>query len=120
MPEANPLGDAIVKAAKDSFDHRGRGKIVVPEWQVDGQPVTIWFRPMTMAETFEIANYRPGDGEHFKMIRAIILKAEDADGKRLFTYDHELALRDSVEAPVLIRIAQAISSGPTVEQAEKN
>ena len=120
MAESNPLGEAIAKAAREDFDKRGRGRIEVPEWQVDGQPAVIWFRPLTMSEQFEIAGYRNADGQQYAMVRAIILKAEDADGKRLFTLEQERPFLNGVAAPVVMRIAGAIMAGPKVEDAEKN
>lgn len=122
MPEANPLGEAIAKAARDDMDNRPRGKVVVPEWKVDGEPAVIYFRAMTFDEKCEIRNYRSDEGADafkYQTVRAVILKAEDADGKRLFTYDHERVFLNSAFGAVM-RIAAAIAEGPTVEQAEKN
>ena len=120
MPDANPLGEAIAKAARVDLEQRGRGKIVVPEWKVDGEPVTIWFRPLTVEQQFEIANYRRDEGIQYGLARTIILKAEDVDGKRLFTYEQEWVFLKASAADVVNRIATAIAAGPSIEEAEKN
>jgi hypothetical protein len=118
--EDNPLGAAIAKAARDDYDRRGRVRIEVPEWQVDGAPVVIWARPLTMAERFEVANWRAGDGPQYAAVRALILKAEDAQGKPLFTAEQEHIFLRGAVWQIVSRLSDAIIAGPTVEQAEKN
>lgn len=120
MPENNPLGVLIAKAARADYEGRGRGKVVVDEWKVDGQPVTLYFRPLTMVEQFDIASYRRDDGMQYGMVRAIILKAEDELGNRLFTFDQERTFLQQASAAVVARISNAIMAGPSVEEAEKN
>lgn len=120
MPESNPIGEAIAKAARDDLESRGRGRIEVPEWSVDGVPAVIYFKPFTMADQFDITSYRKDDGPHYGMVRAIILKAEDAYGQRLFTLEQERVFLQASASVVVARVANAIMAGPKVEDAVKN
>lgn len=119
MPEPNPLGDAIARAATDDFDARGLGKVEVPEWAVDGVASVIFFRPMTMSEQFEISAYRADDGPKYAMVRTVVLKALDSDGKRLFTAEHERIFLEKVASDVVLRVATAITKGVPVADAKK-
>ncbi len=120
MPETNPIGEAIAKAARDDYANRERGHIDIPEWSIDGQPSRIWFRPMTMAEAYDIRSYKQEDGPQYAQVYAIIIKAEDELGKRLFTLEHEQVLLKQVAVDVVRRISDAILAGPRVATAKKD
>ncbi|HZQ01416.1 MAG TPA: hypothetical protein VFB13_17860 [Reyranella sp.] len=118
--EPNVLGEAIAAAARADFDARGLGKVEVPEWAVAGQPTVIYFRPMTISEQFEISSYRSEDGPKYGMVRTIVLKALDSDGKRLFTVEHERVFLEQVSSDVVMRVATAIAKGVPVGEAKKD
>lgn len=119
MSDSSSLGDAIAKSARAAF-HAARGRIEVPEWPVDDKPTVLFFKPLSIEEQFEIADYRRADGQMYGLARAIILKAEDADGKRLFTVEHEMTFLKGAVSGVVMRVAQAIIAGPKLEDVEKN
>lgn len=94
--------------------------IEVPEWGgEDGRPLVIYGRPMTLAERQSIRNKSDRqDLEAF--VYTLILKAEDAEGKKLFTIADKHALMHKADPDVVMRVALALSTPPTEEEAEKN
>lgn len=123
MTETKQIASQILAAARDRMAARGR--IEVPEWRVAGAdgkkvPAVVFFRPMSMAEQFEITGWRKDEGAHYGMVRMVVLKTEDADGTRLFSLDDEPKVLREYDAQGVLRIAHAIMASPSIEDAEKN
>lgn len=102
--------------------------VEVPEWMVDGKPLTVYLKPMTAAERlqFTLAAYGE-DGKYIKegsrgrMLAAILC---DADGGRLFTTTDIEAL-EAKNGRVIERLydaawAMTIDEEKKVDAAEKN
>lgn len=96
--------------------------IPVPEWNT-----TIYYWPeMTLAERRDIFQHAKQDGEQtvfdLEAIAAtLIVRARDAEGKRLFSRAERQELMTEYEAEVLARIvAQMTSVDVSSETAEKN
>lgn len=96
----------MLDIARQHFDlMRGRS-IEVPEWQVDGKPVTVHFDPMTLHQRHQLQQRARGS-EARGIALAVILFAKDAKGARMFEDDAETlaALETQVDPAVLSRIA---------------
>ena len=125
MAGPNPLGEAIVAAARAEFENRRRSFIDIPEWIVDGPdgkkvPTRIWYDPIPMEEYFELFNWRKESGTQYGMVHVVVMKALDEQGNRLFNAEHELMLLKLVDAEPVMRIANAITGRRSVAEAEKN
>ena len=125
MAKSNPLGEAIVASARATFDARKRSFIDVPEWQVDGPDgskaaARIWFDPVSPEEYYDLYNWRRSDGVHYAMAHAVVVKATDEQGNRLFTAEHEIAFCRMVDAAPLLSIANAILGMKPAAEVEKN
>lgn len=111
---------AAIRAAVKHFRELPRRSLTVPEWRgEDGAPLTLYWSPMTLGDRMTLK--RAGEDEGLGMYaRAIILKAEDADGNKLFSLEDKPELIRSVHDRVLTRIALAILGDFDVERAEGN
>lgn len=113
MPAPSPIGEAIMAAARDAFDKRKRSFIDVPEWKIDGPDgkkvaARIWYDPISMEEYQDLWAWRREDGQHYAMAHAVVVKATDEQGNRLFTAEHEIAFCKMVDADPVYRIAKKI------------
>lgn len=104
--------DQIVKIYDETPTRRYR----VPEWQAD-----IFFKPLTPNE-LDCARKEVNDNDTTVMLHTqlVILKALDAEGKRLFKNDDATALIEKGFVDVISRIHDEMRKAPTVEDAEKN
>jgi hypothetical protein len=83
--------------------------IVVPEWKVDGQPITIFYSPLTVDERSALFK---GEGAVTKGDADIlIMKAKTKEGKPMFTLEDKPALLQYVDSAVVLRIARAMIRG---------
>jgi hypothetical protein len=91
-------------------------KMYVPEWDVD-----LYYKPLTTEEIDVTDTEAPsGAGATRRNLQLVILKALDADGKRLFSNDDAEALSSVAHPAVINRITSEMASAPTVEDAKKN
>ena len=97
------------------FSSRGRQSITVPEVECE-----VYWTPITVDERSRIIR-RVNEGSASEAtVYAVIFKAEDKDGNKMFTLEDKVTLMRRVRASVIERIASAILAEPTVEEAEKN
>jgi hypothetical protein len=102
--------DAVVA----HFNAIGVRYVDVPEWIVDGKPLRVHYKPLTIAERKHVLRDENTDAD------VLIAKAIDANGEKLFTLaDKQLLLLDAV-AGVVTRVVTVLLSIPKVEDAEKN
>lgn len=114
------MANAIIDRARAHYASHGTQSIDVPEWGDESGPLMVYWTPITLAERQKIAN-RAKDGQtQDAMAYAVIIKARDGKGDLLFTLDDKHALIHGVDATVVDRLAAAMLSSPTVEEAEKN
>lgn len=112
---------AAIDFARAHFSAKARIRIEVPEWAVEGGgPLVIHASPLTLAEKQKIDVYRERWGNMEGLAYTLILKAEDAEGKKLFTLDDKRALMTQVDPDVLARVVLAIVVPATPEVLEKN
>lgn len=96
----------MLDIARQHFDlMRGRS-IEVPEWQVGGKPVTIYFDPMTLHQRHQLQQRARGN-EARGIALAVIMFAKASNGARMFEDDAETlaALETQVDPAILSRIA---------------
>lgn len=96
----------MLNIARQHFDlMRGRS-VEVPEWQVDGRPVTVHFDPMTLHQRHQLQQRARGN-EARGIALAVIMFAKDESDARMFEDDAETlaALESQVDPAILSRIA---------------
>lgn len=106
--------NSIIAAAAKHFADVGLLSIEIPEWQVDGKPAKIFWRPLTVDERhalFKRADKNDAD--------VLIMKALKTDGAKLFTLEDKPALLQAVDAEIVTRIATRMLAGIS-EQEIKN
>lgn len=98
---------------------KGRNKIHIPEWELD-----FYCGVLTCADVNQLQrkhkDFLNGNLSVEAMVDLIILKAEDAQGQKLFTLEDKLFL---MREPVLVvtRVAgELFGTVLSVEEAEKN
>lgn len=114
------------ESAKASFKARRSPEtlveIPVPEWKI-----SVWYWPdMTLQERRDIYLLaKQEDGQTILDLEAmavtLIVRARDADGKRLFAMPEKRELMTEYDPEVISRIVGSMAStAPTVEESEKN
>ena len=111
----------VLERAKAHYEGQGRKSIEVEEWaDDDGKPTIIYSKPMTLREKSKIYKGARKDDLAI-LVDAIILKAENKEGEKLFGLEHKQALLRSVDADVVARIgADIIGSETDMDELEKN
>ena len=98
-----------LEQAKEHFKAIDRKIIDVPEWKI-----TIYAKPLTLADKRILTrNTKPDDVTLFADV--LILKAEDKEGKKLYSLEDKQTLMRSVDPEVVARGAQDILSVVPVE-----
>ena len=96
---------SILDQAEEQFNSIKRKTIEVPEWNT-----TIYAKPLTLNEKRKL--YRnlgsKNDDISLMMVESVILKAEDKDGKKMFTVDDRDRLLNKVDPDVVSDIASHI------------
>lgn len=106
-------------AALAAVAHRnslGTQHIDVPQWLVDGQPLRVYWTPMTVGEAAKLAEYR---GSPEGDVHVLIEKARDAEGKPLFTIADKPLLLMDVSWHVVAGLALLMCARPSVDDVEK-
>ena len=99
----------ILDKAKEHFKAIDRKIIDVPEWKI-----TVYAKPLTLADKRILTrNTKPDDVTLFADV--LILKAEDKEGKKLYSLEDKQTLMRSVDPEVVARVAQDILSVVPVE-----
>ena len=97
-----------------NFDNQERKHFYIQEWEQD-----IYMSPLTLREQDKI-NARSKDSPYQLAVYALIMKAEDEKGEKLFTLDDKVFLLDNVSFTTVEKIISAMFGSGTVEDAEKN
>ena len=98
-----------LEQAKEHFKAIDRKIIDVPEWKI-----TIYAKPLTLADKRILTrNTKPDDVTLFADV--LILKAEDKEGKKLYSLEDKQTLMRSVDPEVVARVAQDILAVVPVE-----
>ena len=103
--------------------HRERKIIKVDEWGENGQSLIIYSGPITAGDIDKLQRKHKDFLNNMTiagMIDLIIAKAEDADGKRLFTLEDKIYLMGDSVALIADITGQMFGDVDAVEVAEKN
>lgn len=115
------MANPIIERAKAHFDSIGRKRIEVPEWGEGGKPLVIYSRAFTLADKKKIRAHteRGGSSDIDALAYTIIFKAEDDQGKPLFTLEDKQSLISGVDSEVLSRIVLDMTMTASPEDMEK-
>ena len=96
---------SILDHAEEQFSSIQRKQIDVPEWNT-----TIYAKPLTLAEKRKLYRNLGAKSEDVSsmMVEALIMKAEDKDGKKLFTQDDRDRLMNKVDPDLVSAVATEI------------
>ena len=120
MAEMNGV-HAILDRARAHFEGKGRKRIEIAEWPDDAGASTVLFaKPMSLLEKNRI--YRGAKKDDLAiLVDAIILKAEDEAGEKLFTLEHKQPLLRNVDADIIARVgSEIIGSDDDIDDLAKN
>ena len=108
----------IIDRVKAQFEALGIKKIEVAEWGEEGKPLIIYCTPFTLGEKRGL--FKNAKNEDLGvLVDAIVLKAKDSDGNKIFKLDDKLTLLNNADANVIARVATEMLSGTSYEDAEK-
>lgn len=102
---------SIIEQAVAHYETQEKLVILVPEWGTKDNPLQIHVFPMTMAEVNmiqRISKKNASNIEHAANI--IVIKARDAEGKRLFKLEDKDALMEKADYRVVARITEEIEA----------
>ena len=107
---------SLLSQIKERYNAAPTRKIDVPEWGT-----AVYYRPLTTEELDVASGQTPKNaGATRGNLQLVIVKALDAEGKRIFLFEDAEALAACAEPQVINRIAAEFYSVATVEEAEKN
>ena len=106
----------VLENAKKHFDALGVNKIEVPEWGDENGPLIIYSEPCTLADKGKIKTRADRDGEINALVYILILKAQDAQGEKLFTIEDKQALKTKVDPDVLSRVVSQLMRAQSVSE----
>ena len=110
---------SAIDNAKKHFAEQDVKVIEVPEWGEDNQPLKIYSKPLTLAETSKLYKMSKED-DLTMMAYVLIYKALNSNGDKLFDLADKNALLNNVDREVLMRIAQEIMGQEPIEETKKN
>ena len=109
----------VIDRVKAQFESLGIKKIEVAEWgEVEGKPLIIYCSPFTLGEKRNLFKGAKND-DLGVLVDAIILKAKDGEGNKIFKLDDKLTLLNNADANVIARVSTEMLNGVSYEEAEK-
>ena len=108
----------VIDRVKAQFESLGIKKIEVAEWGEEGKPLIIYCSPFTLAEKRNLFKGAKND-DLGVLVDAIVLKARDGEGNKLFKLDDKQVLLNNADANVIARVATEMLAGISYEEAEK-
>ena len=108
----------VIDRVKSQFEALGIKKIEVAEWGEEGKPLIIYCSPFTLGEKRNLFKGAK-NGDLGVLIDAIVLKAKDSDGNKIFKLDDKLTLLNNADANVIARVSTEMLNGVSYEDAEK-
>ena len=114
---------AILESAKNHFRDRlsgGLKSLEVLEWEVDGKPSVIYFKPsLNLSQQEKILALSDQGKKAEAIVEALIQRALDADGNRLFKSMDRIELMKHTDPEIISRIVGEMS-GDELDDPEKN
>ena len=108
----------VIDRVKAHFEQQGVKKIEVAEWGEEGKPLVIYCSPFTLGEKRNLFKGAKND-DLGVLVDAIVLKAKDGEGNKIFKLDDKLTLLNNADANVIARVATEMLNGISYEEAEK-
>ncbi len=108
-----------IDRAKAHFEALEERSIAIPEWGEDGQPLNVYCKALTLQEKAKLYKMAQ-DNDLLLFAYAIIYKALDENGEKLFSLEDKKALVEKADADVVARLGAFILTGADVEDQEKN
>ena len=110
---------ALIDTITAHLKGRGRKQIDVPEWGNGNGPLTIYWTPLTIEEQAKIYDATQ-KSSLAGLAKAVIIKAEDESGEKLFKPEDYPKLRKAADGKIVARVANAILDVPDAADLEKN
>lgn len=109
-----------IERARGHFAEQEIKIIEVPEWADEhGKPLTIYAKPLTLAETSKL--YKMSKQDNLEMMAYVLIyKALDEDMEKMFQLGDKSDLLNNVDREVLVDIAQQIMGEQPIEEVKKN
>ena len=109
---------SVIDRVKDHFENQGVKKVEVAEWGEEGKPLIIYSTPMSMAEKRNLFKGARTD-DLAVLVDAIVLKAKDEEGNKLFKLDDKKVLMNNADPEVIARVAGDILNTTPLDDIEK-
>ena len=109
---------SVIDRVKDHFESKGIKKIEVAEWGEEGKPLVIYSKPFTLAEKRNLFKGAKND-DLSVLVDAIVLKARDGEGNKIFKLDDKKTLLNNADPDVIARVATEMLNSLSYEDAEK-
>jgi hypothetical protein len=109
---------SVIDRVKEHFESQGVKTINVAEWGEEGQPLVIYSSPMSLNEKRNLFKGAKSD-DLGVLVDAIMLKAKDKDGNKIFKLDDKQTLLNNADPEVIAKIATEMLNGISLEDAEK-
>jgi len=93
----------VIDRVKAQFESLGIKKIEVAEWGEEGKPLIIYCSPFTLGEKRNLFKGAKND-DLGVLVDAIVLKAKDSEGNKIFKLDDKLTLLNNADANVIARV----------------
>ena len=108
----------IIDRVKAHFESQGVKKIEVSEWGEEGKPLVVYCQPFTLAEKRNLFKGAKND-DLGVLVDAIVLKAKDSEGNKIFKLDDKQVLLNNADPNVIARVATEMLNSVSYEDAEK-
>ena len=109
---------SVIDRVKEHFESQGVKKIEVAEWGEEGQPLVIYCSPFTLAEKRNLFKGARQD-DLGVLVDAIMLKARDKDGNKLFKLEDKQTLLNNADPEIIASVATQMLNTISFEDAEK-
>jgi hypothetical protein len=104
---------------RQAFQHAGLREIAVPEWSTDDYNFTVYYTPLTPAESEAIQARNPQTNADYNLYM-LIAKARDAHGQPLFQWGDVHALMHEANYRVILRLIGIMHETLDEDEAKKN
>lgn len=109
---------SVIDRVKEHFESKGITKIEVAEWGEEGKPLEVYSKPFTLAEKRNLFKNAKND-DLGVLVDAIVLKAIDGEGNKIFKLDDKKTLLNNADPDVIARVATLMLNSISQEEAEK-
>lgn len=110
----------LIERVVAHYDAPGVQSVEVPEWGEEGKPQVIYWRPITLQEKQRLATVGMDEGMVVRLVDALILKALDAEGNKLFTLEDKAKLLRKADPEVVARVVMQMMASPGVTELGKS